>query len=329
MKLITRHYVMIRTLGAMCIAIAPLLAQAQSFPSRPVRLVVPAAAGGVTDIVARALAQELGSVWSHPTIVENRPGAAQIIGAETVAKATPDGHTLIVSDSSAFVINPHLYRKLPYDPVRDFVAITTICQIAPVLGVNASLPVNTVAEFVAHAKAKSGALSYGSVGSGSYMHIAMEDFKRRTGADLIHVPYKGSTPAIQALIAGEIAAFVVHVGTMEQQARAGKIRLLAFATPQRIPSHPNVPTIAESGVPGFETGTWFGVLGPSAMPRDTVQQIHQAMSKLTASAAFRSQYLAKFSLEPLNLSVEQFNDLMKRDLERWGPLVKASGATVD
>ncbi|MFM9888872.1 MAG: Bug family tripartite tricarboxylate transporter substrate binding protein [Burkholderiales bacterium] len=314
---------------AIVAALTPLVVSAQNFPSRPVRLVVPAAAGGVTDIVARALAQELGSVWSQPAIVENRPGAAQIIGAETVAKSAPDGHTLIVSDSSAFVINPHLYRKLPYDALRDFIGIATICQIAPVLGVSASLPATTIAEFIAHAKAKAGALSYGSVGGGSYMHIAMEDFKRRTGIELIHVPYKGSTPAINALLAGEIAAFIVHVGTMEQQARAGKIKLLAFATPQRIGSHPDVPTIAESGVPGFETGTWFGVLGPSGIPRETVQQIHQAMSKLISSPGFRSQYLAKFSLEPLSLSVEKFNDLMKRDLERWGPLVKASGATVD
>ncbi|MFN0303310.1 MAG: Bug family tripartite tricarboxylate transporter substrate binding protein [Burkholderiales bacterium] len=324
---------MIKTIGTIGIAIAaamaPLAAISQSFPSRPVKLVVPASAGGVTDIVARALAQELGSVWSQPTIVENRPGASQIIGAESVAKSSPDGHTLIVSDGSAFVINPHLYRKLPYDTLRDFTAIASICQVAPVLAVSASLPATTVGELIAHTKAKAGGLSYGSVGAGSYMHIAMEDFKRRTGTDLVHVPYKGSTPAVNALLAGEIATILVHIGTLEQHAKAGKVRLLALATAQRIASHPNLPTIAESGVPGFETSTWFGVLGPSGIPREVVKQIHETMAKLIASHGFRSQYLARFALEPLNLSVEQFNDLMKSDLERWGPLVKASGATVD
>lgn len=316
-----------------CASVAALsittTAFAQSYPSRTVRLIVPSPAGGVTDIMARALAQGLGSAWGQSVVVENRAGAGQIIGAELVAKSPPDGYTLFVSDSSTFAINPHLYRKLPYDALRDFTPIIPVFQIAPVLAVSASVPATNVRDLIALARSKPGALNYGSVGSGSYMHIAMENFKQLTGTNIIHVPYKGSTPAMNAMLAGEIGVFLVHFSVVEQHAKAGKVRLLAAATPNRLALHPELPTVAESGVPGFETGSWFGVLGPSPMPRELVDRIHNAISKLISIAEFRTQYMTRFSFEPMDMTPDQFAQLVKRDFERWAPLVKATGASVD
>ena len=304
-------------------------ALAQTYPSRSVRLVVASPPGGVTDILERALAQGLGTAWSQPVLVENRPGAAQIIGSDIVAKSPPDGYSLLVSDSSIFSIGPHLYRKLPYDPFRDFTPITALCEISPVLGVSTAVPVNNVRELIALAKAKPGTLTYGSVGSGSYMHIAMENFKQLTGTDIVHVPYKGAAPAINGLLTGELSMMMVHVSSLDQQVKAGKVKLLAVATPKRVPSRPDLPTITESGVPGFETGSWWAVFGPGGVPAELVARIHESISKLTATPEFRQQYMARFAFEPLDMTPQQLTEFMKRDFERWGPLVKASGAKLD
>ncbi|MSQ72688.1 MAG: tripartite tricarboxylate transporter substrate binding protein [Betaproteobacteria bacterium] len=302
---------------------------AQAYPTRSVRLVVASPPGGVTDILARALAQGLGTTWSQPVVVENRPGAGQIIGSDIVAKSSPDGYSLLVSDSSTFAISPHLYSKLPYDPFRDFTPISALCAISPALGVSATVPANTIRELIALAKAKPGTLTYGSVGSGSYMHIAMENFKQLTGTDLVHVPYKGAAPAISGLLTGELSMLMVSVSSLDQQVKAGKVKLLAVATPKRVPSRPELPTIAESGVPGFETGSWWAVFGPGGMPAELVARIYESITKLTTTPEFRQQYMARFSFEPLEMTPQQLTEYVKRDYERWGPLVKASGAKVD
>jgi tripartite-type tricarboxylate transporter receptor subunit TctC len=316
-------------LQAIVFIAAAFPALAQTYPTRAVRLVVASPPGGVTDILARAVAQGLGSAWNQPVVVENRPGAGQIIGADVVAKSPADGYSLLVSDSSTFAINPHLYRKLPYDPFRDFTPITALCEISPVIGVSAAVPVNNVRELIAMAKARPGTLTYGSVGSGSYMHIAMENFKQLTGTDLVHVPYKGSAPATAALLSGELSMMLVHLSTLDQQVKAGKVKLIAAATPKRLPSRPELPTVAESGVPGFETGSWWAVFGPGGVPAELVARIHESISKLIAAPEFRQQYMARFSFEPLEMTPQQLGEFMRRDHDRWGPLVRASGAKVD
>ena len=318
-----------RVLCAAALVFCSALSVAQTFPTRTVRIVVPTSAGGVTDIIARAITPGLSAAWGQPVVVDNRPGAAQIIGSDLVAKSPADGYTLLVSDSATFVINPHLYKKLPYDALRDFTPITAIAQIAPIIAVGSAVPVNNIRELIALAKSKPGTLSYGSFGSGSYVHIAMENFKQLAGVDMIHVPYKGSSPAANALLAGEVTAMLVHVSVLAQHAKAGKLRLIAAATPKRLAEYPDLPTVAESGLPGFETGTWFGLLGPGGVPREVVSRIHDRVSKLVSAPEFRAQYLTKFSFEPMNMTSDEFNQFMKRDFERWAPLVKASGAVVE
>ena len=318
-----------RLAAAMLLALSSLGASAQAYPSRPVKMVVPSAPGGVTDILARTVGQKLTETWGQPVIVENRPGAGQIIGAEVVAKAPGDGYTFIVSDASTFVINPFIYSKLPYDSVRDFTPVVVLAQASPVLAVGASVPASSLQELIALAKSKPGSLSYGSMGSGIYNHISMEQLKQLAGIDIVHVPYKGSTPALADLLSGQIAVFLVNLSVVEPHARSGKVKILAAATAKRLALRPDLPTVAESGFPGFESGTWFGILGPANMPKDIVAKVHADVARILSVPEFREQNISRLGLEPVPISPEQFGQLIKSDLERWGRLVKATGAKVD
>jgi len=303
--------------------------RAQGYPSRPVKMVVPSAPGGVTDLLARTVGQKLTDAWGQPVIVENRPGAGQIIGAEAVAKSAGDGYTFIVSDASTFVINPFLYSKLPYDPVRDFTPVAILAQASPVLAIGASVPASNLQELIALAKAKPGSLSYGSMGSGVYNHISMEQLKQLAGVDIVHVPYKGSTPALTALLSGQIEVFLVNLSVVEPHAKSGKLKIIAAATAKRLALRPDLPTIAESGFPGFESGTWFGILGPANVPKEIVAKVHADVTRIVNAPEFREQNIAKLGLELVPVSPEQFGQLIKSDLDRWGKLVKATGAKVD
>lgn len=315
--------------AAMALALSCIGVSAQSYPSKPVKLIVPSAPGGVTDLLARTVGQKLTETWGQAVIVDNRPGAGQIIGAEAVAKAAGDGYTLIVSDASTFVINPFLYRKLPYDSLRDFTPVVMLSQASPVLAVGASVPVSSLQELIALAKAKPGSLSYGSMGSGIYNHISMEQLKQLAGVDIVHVPYKGSTPALTALLSGQIAVFLVNLSVVEPHAKAGKLKLLAAATAKRLAMRPDLPTISESGFPGFESGTWFGILGPANVPRDVVGKIHADVTRIVNAPEFHEQNIAKLGLQGVAMSPDQFAQAIKADLEHWGKLVKASGARAD
>jgi tripartite-type tricarboxylate transporter receptor subunit TctC len=303
--------------------------QAQTYPVKPVRLIVPSAPGGVTDVLARNFGARLSEMWGQPVIVENRAGAAQMIGSEAVAKAPADGYTLLVTDSSPIVINPHLYAKMPFDALRDFTPVVVFCQISPVIAVNSSVQANSIKELIALAKSKPGALAYGSFGSGTYAHIAMEEFKQRAGVDITHVPYKGSSPAMTDLLAGQIGVILVSYSVVEPHAKAGRLKILAAATPKRLSLLPDLPTVAESGLPGFETGSWFGVLGPANLPKDIAAKVHADVQRIMATPGFREQNLNKFGLEPVSITSEQFGSLIRTDHERWGKLVKATGAKVD
>ena len=322
------HFARIAAFGIL-LALAALGAAAQSYPSRPVKLVVPYPPGGVADILARTVGQRLGEQWGQPVIVENRPGAAQVVGAEAVARSPADGYTLLVSEGATFVINPHLCRKLPYDSLKDFTPLVVLCQISPVIAVNASLPASSVEELIALAKARPGSLSYGSMGSGSYAHISMEQFKQLAGVDIVHVPYKGSAPATTDLLSGRIGVMLVSLSIVEPHAKAGKLRILAATTAKRLALRPELPTVAEAALPGFESGTWFAVLGPANLPRDIVAKVHADVTGIIGVREFREQNFTKLGLEPVAITPEQFGQMMKSDLERWGNLVKATGAKVD
>ena len=311
------------------LAAAPLFAPAQSFPSRPVKIVVPTSPGGATDAFSRALAPRFSEIWGQPVLVENRPGANQILGADHVSKSAPDGHTLLVSDASSFVINPHLYKKLPYDGVNGFTPITVLVRFPWVIAVHASVPANTFQEFVAYARANPGKLSYGSFGLGSSAHISVDYLKNLLGIDIVHVPYKGAGPAVPDLLSGQIQMMMVTPLLVEPHARAGRLKLVAAATAQRIPALPDLPTVAESGVPGYEAGTWFALMGPAGMPREIVAKIYADTAKILGDPAFREQYVSKQWFQAVGNTPEQFADYLKSEYARWERLIRLSRVSVE
>src|SRR5438105_13376105 len=277
----------VKTLLALLWVLAAAPGFGQQLPSRPVKIVVPTSPGGATDALSRQIGARLAGLWGQPVIVENKPGANQIIGAEYVAKSAPDGNTLLVSDASSFVINPHLYRNMAYDGLHGFTPITVLVRFPWVIAVHPSVPASTFQELVSSARARPGALSYGSFGLGSSAHISVDYLKKLLGIDIVHVPYKGAGPAVTDLLSGQIQMMMVTPLLVEPHARAGKLRLLAAATPHRIPRLPELPTVAESGVPGYEAGTWFALAGPAGMSRDVTYAIYERVKNVLSEPAFR------------------------------------------
>jgi tripartite-type tricarboxylate transporter receptor subunit TctC len=302
---------------------------AQNFPARPVKIVVPSSPGGATDTFSRAIGSRLSEIWGQPVVVENRPGANQIIGAEYVAKSAPDGYTLLVSDASTFLINPHLYKKLPYEGLRAFTPITVLVRFPWVIALHPSIPANTFQEFVAYAKANPGKISYGSFGLGSSGHISVDYLKNLLGMDLVHVPYKGAGPAVTDLLGGQIQMIMVTPLLVESHARAGKLKLIAAATPQRIERLPHLPTVAESAAPGYEAGTWFAMVGPAGMPRELVNTIYRDVRKVLDDPAFREKYITAQWFEVVGNTPEEFGVFLKSEYERWDRLIKLSGVKVE
>jgi tripartite-type tricarboxylate transporter receptor subunit TctC len=322
--------------GALAVVVllaASLPAAAQpasgAYPAKPVRIVVPSSAGGATDTFARALAPRLAEIWGQPVVIENRAGANQIIGSESVAKSAPDGYTLLVSEASSFVMNPHLYKKLPYDALRGFTPITALVRFPWVVAVHPSIPASTFQELVALAKARPGKLSYGSFGLGSSGHISVDYLKKLLGLDIVHVPYKGGGPAVADLLAGQISMIMVTPLLVEQHARAGKLRLIAAATAKRIERLPDLPTISESGVPGYEAGTWLAFAGPAGVPREIVAKIYADTMKVLNDPAFREQHVAQQWFEVMGPPPEEFAGFLKSEYERWGRLIELSGVSVE
>ena len=318
-----------RTLLALLLALAVAPALGQQYPSRQVRIVVPTSPGGATDALSRQIGGRLGELWGQTVLVENKPGANQMIGAEFVAKSAPDGYTLLVSDASTYVINPHLYKKMPYDGLRGFTPITVLVRFPWVVAVHPSVPANTFQELVAHARAKPGALSYGSFGLGSSAHISVDYLKKLLGIDIVHVPYKGAGPAVTDLLGGQIQMMMVTPLLVEPHARAGKLRLLAAATRERIARLPELPTVSESGAPGYEAGTWFAIMGPAGMPREVTNSIYANIKLVLNEPAFRDRYVDKQWFEIVANTPDEFAALLKTEYERWEKVVKLSGVTVD
>jgi tripartite-type tricarboxylate transporter receptor subunit TctC len=301
---------------------------AQTYPSGPVKLIVPVPAGGVTDTMARIVAQRLTEAWGQPVVVDNRPGGNYAVGAQAVARSPADGLTLLVAPDSTVTANPHLFSKLSYDPVKDLTPIIVLCRITPVLVINPSLDVKSVPDLIAVAKAKPGNLNYGSYGIGTYAHLSMEDFKQKTGTDIVHIPYRGAAPAATALLAGDVSMLLLNLSSIEEHEKTGKVRILAVASDKRAVLRPDLPTVAEAGVPGFSTTAWFALWGPANMAPELVAKIHADVSKVLESPQSR-EFFRTNSFERVDLTPAQFAQLIQDDLKHWGALVKAVGAKLD
>jgi tripartite-type tricarboxylate transporter receptor subunit TctC len=305
-------------------------AVAQTYPTRPVTMIVAAAAGGVTDIVGRALGQELGKAWGQPVVIENRGGAANILGTEAVAKAAPDGYTLLVVEAGAFTINPTLYQnKLPYDPEKDFAPITGLVRINQAVLANKSLPVTTAGELIATAKAKPGQLTYGTAGIGTAPHMNMALFASMAGVNLVAVHYRGAAPALNDLIGDHINLMVVSVSLALPSVRAGQVKLLGIGSEKRLPQLPNVATIAESGLPGYEAGTWFGLFAPAGTPHDVVMNIDAQVQRIFADPAFRARFLDPQMYESIAGPPDKFADYIKAEQAKWAKVIHEANIKVE
>jgi tripartite-type tricarboxylate transporter receptor subunit TctC len=315
--------------GLLCALAFSFPALAQPYPSRPVKIVVPAAPGGATDALARSIGARLSETWGQPVVVENRPGATQIIGGEYVAKASPDGYTLLVSDAATFVMNPILYKKLPYDGRRAFTPITVLVRFPWVIAVHPSVPANSFQELVAYARAKPGVLSYGSFGLGSSGHISVDYLKNLLGVDIVHVPYKGAAPAVTDLLGGQIQMMMVTPLLVEPHARAGKLKLIAAATRERIARLPDLPTVSESGVPGYDAGTWFALAGPAGMSREVTYAVYEEVKKVLNEPAFKEKYIDKQWFEVVANTPDEFAAFLGTEYDRWEKLIRLSGVKVE
>jgi tripartite-type tricarboxylate transporter receptor subunit TctC len=304
------------------------LAAAQPYPAKPVRLIVGFAPGGGTDVLSRALAQQLTEGLGQSVTVDNRTGAGGIIAAELGAKAPPDGYTLLVGSLAAFAINPNLMAKLPYDPVKDFAPVGMFAALSYAIDVHPSLPVKTLRDLVALAKARPGQLNYGSAGTGSSTHLAIEQFLLATRVRMTHVPYKGNTPAMTALMSGEVAMVFDPVLTSAPLAKAGRLRALAVTTAQRSALLPDVPTAAEAGVPGFEAGNWFGVFAPAGTPRAIVERLNGAINAAMTRPDMKDKLLAQ-GAEPLSGTADALAETVRRDLAKYATIVKAAGIRIE
>lgn len=314
-------------LGVFALLPNAAFAQSAGYPSKPIRIVVPFPPGAFNDTLGRMLAQRFQETWSQPAIVENKPGAGSLIGTEFAAKAPGDGYTLLIV-ALPFSVLQSLHPQAKLDVTRDFVPVIQAGATPNMLVVPSSLPATTVQEFVALAKAKPGQLSYASAGSGSSPHLAMEMFKTMTGTNLIHVPYKGSAPALTDLIAGQVAAYFDNAPNALPHVRAGKLRALAVTTSKRSSFAPDVPTVAESGLADFELTAWFGVVAPTGTPRDIAEKLNGEIQRFLASAEAKDRFL-KAGVEPVGGTTEQFGGHIRREVAKWAKVVADSGAKLE
>ena len=309
--------------AAAVLLIATAVAAAQSWPQKPIRMIVPYPAGGGTDFIGRLAAKELTERLGQQVFVENRAGANGAIGLQALMQSEPDGYTIAASSDTPLVVNPWLYEKLPYQPLRDFVPVATLVRFPGMLAVHPSLPAHSVAELIALAKAKPGSLAYASAGVGNFSHLAMELFALAAGVKLLHVPYKGTGPASLALIGGEVQMGFNNVQTLLQNVRAGQLRSLAVAEPQRLAILPDVPTVAET-VPGFAMAPWVGIIVPARTPDDIVNRLaHASLAVMSDPAVIR--LLTDQQVTPMATSTQEFEQLIRSDLERWANVIKTAG----
>ena len=311
---------------ALCAALHPVASPAQSaasFPAKPITIIVPATAGGAIDITARLIAQKLTEAWGKPVVVENKGGATGTIGTDAVAKASPDGYTLALVASS-HAINPSMFKTLPYDTVKSFEPVILTHVVPLMLVVTNSLPPKTVAELIAYGKAKPGELTFASSGPGGAPHMSGELFKSMAKVDMLHVPYKGSTAAHADLLSGRTSVMFDTVAAINPHVKAGSVRALAVTTAKRSAAAPDVPTMAEAGLKGYETSTWGGILAPAGTPKDVVAKLNAEMNKALASPEVRQKMLGA-GIEPAGGSPRDFADFMQSEIAKWSDVAKAAG----
>jgi tripartite-type tricarboxylate transporter receptor subunit TctC len=313
---------------SMALPAIALQAHAQAYPSQPIKIIVPFTAGGTTDILARTIGQKLSEAWRQPVIVENRPGAGGNIGADVVAKAKPDGYTILMGTIGTQSINASLYAKMPYDAAKDFAPVTLVAMVPNVLVVNPAVKAKTVSELVALAKAKPGELNFASSSTGGSPHLSGEMFKQMTGANIVHVPYKGSAPAITDLLGGQVSLMFDNLPSALPQVKAGKLRALAVTSARRSQAAPDIPTIAESGVPGYEVDSWFGILAPAGTPKEIVNKLNAEIVRILQIPEVRERLLEQ-GAEPVGDTPEHFAEHIRKETVKWARVVKASGAKAD
>ena len=304
------------------------LAQAQAWPAKPIKWVVPFAPGGTTDILARTVGEKLTLALGPPVIVENKPGAGGGVGADFTAKAAPDGYTIMGGTISTHAINASLYDKLPYDPVKDFVPITLLARVPNMLVVNPAIPAKNVPELIALLKANPNKFTFASSGNGTSQHLSGELFKTMAGVEMQHIPYKGSPPALQDVVGGQVTMTFDNITTALPLVKAGRLRALAVTTATRSAVAPEVPTLAESALPGFEVGSWQGVFAPAGTPSAIVKRLNTEIVKILNLPDVKEK-LAGLGAEPVGNTSEEFGALVKSEVVKWADVVKKSGAKVD
>jgi tripartite-type tricarboxylate transporter receptor subunit TctC len=301
---------------------------AQAYPSKPIRLVVPFPPGGAVDFYARVVQQPLSEALGQPVIIENKAGASGMVGADFVAKSAPDGYTLLLGNIASLAINAGIYAKMPYDPAKDFTPIMRTIDVNYALVVHPSVRAKTVGELIAYAKAHPGKLAYGSAGSGSLPHLAAELFKASTGVEMVHVPYKGGGPMVTDLLGGTVQFVIADQANLMQHVKSGALRALAVASPKRSATYPDLPTIAEAGVPGFQAVAWNGLVGPAGLPPDIVKRVHDAFARTMALPAVREK-LQGGGLDPVGDSPEEFARFNRAEIAKWSRIARDVGARAD
>jgi tripartite-type tricarboxylate transporter receptor subunit TctC len=297
------------------------------YPTKPIRIVVPQSAGASTDLTARLIAQKLNGALGQSVIVDNRPGAGSIIGTDLVVKAAPDGYTLLVVASS-ITLNPTLHKDLPFDPIRDLAPITQLSSFPNMLVVYPSVPVKTVKDLIALAKSKPGALNYGSSGTATGTHLSAELFKYMTGVDIVHVPYKGGGQGVQALLGGQVQLYFATIVSVLAHVRGGKLRAVAVTTATRSPAAPDVPTIAESGVPGYDHGPWNGFLAPAKTPRAIIVRLNEEVARIIHAPETKAVFTNE-GAEPVGNKPEEFAAIIKNETAKWAKVIRTAGIKAD
>jgi len=299
-------------------------AQAANYPSKAIRIIVPFAPGGPNDILGRIVGQQLNELWGRPAVIENRGGAGGTIGVDAGAKSAPDGYTIVMGGSSNLAVAPGLYAKLPYDPLRDLAPVANVAIVPYVLAVNPHVPARSVKELVAVARSKRGLLSYGSSGTGAMSHLAAELFKAASGADIVHVPYKGTSPSVTDMIAGQIDMMFADLAAVAPHAKVGKLRLLATAGSKRSAAAPELPTMAQAGVKGYAVDAWFGIVAPVATPKDIVAKLNTAIVNALKTHDVKQRF-EELGYEAIGDTPEQFGATIKADVEKFSRLIKNAG----
>jgi tripartite-type tricarboxylate transporter receptor subunit TctC len=321
-----------RKLFVKSLAIAALatasIAHAQTFPGKSIRLICPFPPGGAVDIASRAIANEMSKTLGQPVVVENKPGAGGNIGGAEAARSAPDGYTMFMTTSGINAINPALYSKMPFDPNKDLVPVSALVSLNNVLVLHPSVPAKSVAEVIAMAKAQPGKLNYASSGSGTSIHMSGEMFKHLTQVDILHIPYKGSAPAVTDLLGGQVMMMFDNIPSALPHIKSGKLRALATTGAKRDATLPDLPTVAEAGVVGYESGVWFGLAVPAGTPREVIAKLNAEAVKGTRSPDFVTR-MTSLGYNIIGSTPEQMTEMLKKEVATWGPIVKASGAKAD